>query len=67
MVVRGVPARRQARCLAGVIALLACLLVADPANAAWVSPIGVHSMLYVTDPFGAEQGRACLWHCRTSA
>jgi hypothetical protein len=55
MVVRGVPARRQARCLAGVIALLACLLVADPANAAWVSPIGVHSMLYVTDPFGAEQ------------
>ena len=55
MVVRGVPARRQDSCLAAVIALLTCLLITAPANAAWVSPIGVHSMLYVTDPFGAEQ------------
>lgn len=56
MVVRGVPARRRVCFLAGVIALFACLLVTAPANAAaWVSPIGVHSMLYVTDPFGAEQ------------
>jgi hypothetical protein len=35
--------------------LLACLLITVPANAAWVSPIGVHSMLYLTDPFGAKQ------------
>src|SRR5579862_5238645 len=56
MVVRGVPARWQTCCLATVIVLFACLLHAAPASAAAaLSPIGVHSMLYETDPFGAEQ------------
>jgi hypothetical protein len=35
--------------------ILACLLSAAPSAAASGFSIGAHSMLYVTDPFGAEQ------------
>ena len=56
MVVRGVPARRR-RCVR--VSLLAIVVVGvlstGAAQAAEPSPIGVHSMLYLTHPFGAKR------------
>jgi hypothetical protein len=69
MVVRGVPARRQRRCRMLLPAAVLLVLfaapgparaltppsLAPPAASTPPSPIGVHSMLYLTDPWGAKQ------------
>jgi hypothetical protein len=56
VVVRGVPARRR-RCVRVSLLAIAvvCVLSTQEAQAAGPSPIGVHSMLYLTHPFGAKR------------
>lgn len=55
MVVRGVPARWQRCVRVSLLAIVvAFVLGAKEAQAAEPSPIGVHSMVYLTDPFGAK-------------
>ena len=56
MVVRGVPARWRRCVRASLLAIVvACVLSTREAQAADPSPIGVHSMLYLTHPFGAKR------------
>ncbi|HET7047390.1 MAG TPA: hypothetical protein VFI54_03895 [Solirubrobacteraceae bacterium] len=56
MVVRGVPARRRRCVRVSLLAIVvACVLSTREARAAELSPIGVHSMLYLTHPFGAKR------------
>jgi hypothetical protein len=56
MVVRGVPARWRRCVRASLLAIVvACVFSAPEVRAAELSPIGVHSMLYLTHPFGAKR------------
>ena len=56
MVVRGVPARRRrCVCVSLLAIVVACVLSTREAEAASLSPIGVHSMLYLTHPYGAKR------------
>ena len=56
MVVRGVPARWRRCVRAPLLAIVvAGVLSTQAAKAAAPSPIGVHSMLYLTHPFGAKR------------
>jgi hypothetical protein len=55
MVVRGAPARWRRCCRVPLVAVVVSVaLSAQAARAAVLSPIGVHSMLYLTHPFGAK-------------
>lgn len=56
MVVRGVPARGRRCVRVSLLAIVvACVLGTPAAQAAEPSPVGVHSMLYLTHPFGAKR------------
>jgi hypothetical protein len=56
VVVRGVPARWRRCVRVSLLAfVVAGVLGAPGARAAGLSPIGVHSMLYLTHPFGAKR------------